>query len=55
MSIFYGQEHQHPDYPIKNWQEAVSHGNTLLGYHDWILHNLEEASILGGISDWLNE
>jgi hypothetical protein len=26
---------EHPDYPVEDWQEEVSNGETRLGYWEW--------------------
>lgn len=33
---------EHPAFPRGAWQDAVFHSNTLLGYWQWVVHQLEE-------------
>jgi len=36
-----GLWHEHDDYPLAQWQAAVSSDDTRLGYWDWVLTNIE--------------
>lgn len=31
----------HPDHPRSDWQAEVEAGDTQLGYHDWLIHQIE--------------
>lgn len=35
---------KHKDYPRSDWQHEVRDDNTVLGYHDWVRHQLESAA-----------
>ena len=37
------REEEHPYYDRAEWVLAVSHGDTLLGYWEWVRSKLEEA------------
>ncbi len=40
------QEDEHPVFQWFHWREHVVNDATILGYHDWVEHQLEEASHL---------
>lgn len=31
----------HPNYPRTDWKAEVEAGDTQLGYHDWLIHQVE--------------
>ena len=41
----YGMWGQHPKFPVEDWQEEVSEGNTRLGYWAWVEASLEFEAI----------
>lgn len=32
---------QHPAFPMRMWREEVSAGDTVLGYWEWVEHQIE--------------
>lgn len=43
MAGHYGITGSHPDYPIEDWQEAVSQGDTRSSYWHWVSQELKNA------------
>lgn len=34
-------QHEHPDYPKSDWRHEVANDDTLLGYWEWVEHQIE--------------
>ena len=33
----------YPDHPVSDWQDEVSQHDTILGYWDWVVDQIEQA------------
>ncbi len=40
----YRHQGEHPEHPLSDWKHDVGNGDTVLGYQDWVIHNLEARS-----------
>ena len=40
----YSWGEEHPEFPVEDWQLEVANLDTLLGYSDWVAHQVEAAS-----------
>lgn len=43
----YGPWAEIPNFPKEDWQTEVRYGDTFLGYHDWVRHQLKSNPELG--------
>ena len=38
-----GHRGEHPEQSVEEWESQVRHGNTRLGYWEWVAASLEDA------------